>query len=175
PTLLPQRHHFSLPAAVPRCVFLVDWPTPPRLHRSMPLPSLSALGGGSDDTSTPLLDVVVLDGDDEQELYEQPPPGPSLGERHSVEGETISPLTAEQKAEAARCLRGTTMFKFCSDESILSIVEHMRREQFSEGEVLLEQGDPQSRVFLITQGSVSRLRYLNEQLHQVETVGGENH
>lgn len=41
--------------------------------------------------------------------------------------------------------------------------------------VLLEQGDPQSRVFLITQGSVSRLRYLNEQLHQVETVGGENH
>lgn len=135
PTLLPQRHHFSLPAAVPRRVFLVDWPTTPRLHRSMPLPSLSALGGGSDDTSTPLLDVVVLDGDDEQELYEQPPPGPSLGERHSVDGETISPLTAEQKAEAARCLRGTTMFKFCSDESILSIVEHMRREQFSEGEV----------------------------------------
>lgn len=41
--------------------------------------------------------------------------------------------------------------------------------------VLLEQGDPQTRVFLITQGSVSRLRYLNEQLHHVETVGGENH
>lgn len=42
-------------------------------------------------------------------------------------------------------------------------------------QVLLEQGDPQSRVFLITQGSVQRLRYLNEQLHQVETVGSDSH
>lgn len=108
--------------------------TPHHLYRGMPLPSLSALGG-SDDTSTPVLDVVGLDGEDEQELYEQPPPGPSLGERHSVDDEPISPLTAEQKAEAARCLRCTTMFKFCSDESIMSIVQNMRREQFSEGEV----------------------------------------
>lgn len=97
------------------------------------MPSLSALGSGPDDASAPVLDVVGLDG--EPEVYEQPPPGPSLGERHLVDDESISPLTAEQKAEAARCLRGTTMFKFCSDESILSIVAHMRREQFSEGEV----------------------------------------
>lgn len=102
----------------------------------MALPSLNALGSGSDDTSSPVLEVVGLDGEEgEQELYEQPPPGPSLGERHSVDDEPASPLTAEQKAEAARCLRGTTMFKFCSDESISSIVQHMRREQFSEGEV----------------------------------------
>ncbi|CAM9413534.1 unnamed protein product [Scytosiphon promiscuus] len=127
--------------------------------------------------AAPVLEAVGIDEEDgeELEIYEQPPPGPSLGERHQVDDHTISPLTAEQKAEAARCLRSTTMFKFCSDESITRVVEHMRREQFSEGEVLLEQGDPQSRVFLITQGSVSRLRYLNSKLHQVETVGGENH
>eukprot|EP00904_Undaria_pinnatifida_P001603 jgi/Undpi1/11443/HiC_scaffold_30.g13740.m1 len=113
--------------------------------------------------------------EDCEEIYEQPPPGPSLGERHVVDEDEPTTLTAEQEAEASRCLRSATLFQFCSDESIMKVVKHMRREQFSEGEVLLEQGDPQSRVFLITQGSVSRLRYLNEQLHQVETVGGENH
>ncbi|CAM9691753.1 unnamed protein product [Ectocarpus fasciculatus] len=139
--------------------------------------SLSALA--TDESAQPVLGSVGVGGEveveEEEDLYyDQPPPGPSLGERHQAHN-TRRPLTAEQKAEAARCLRSTTLFKFCSDESIVKVVEHMTREPFSEGEVLLEQGDPQTRVFLITQGSVSRLRYLNEQLHQVETVGGENH
>lgn len=118
---------------------------------------------------------IEEEDNENEEIYEQPPPGPSLGERHVVDEDEPTTLTAEQEAEAGRCLRSATLFQFCSDESIQKVVKHMRREQFSEGEVLLEQGDPQSRVFLITQGSVSRLRYLNEQLHQVETVGGENH
>ena len=84
------------------------------------MPSLSALA--SDEVSTPVLGVVALDEEEgELEIYEQPPPGPSLGERHSVDDESISSLTAEQKAEAARCLRLTTMFKFCSDESLALI------------------------------------------------------
>lgn len=101
------------------------------------MPSLRRALATDDMPAAPVLEVVGLDGDDDEELeiYEQPPPGPSLGERHQVDDHTISPLTAEQKAEAARCLRSTTMFKFCSDESITRVVEHMRREQFTEGEV----------------------------------------
>lgn len=83
-----------------------------------------------------MLEAVGLEGEDEElEIYEQPPPGPSLGERHAVDDKAISNLTSEQKQEAARCLRLTTMFKFCSDESITRVVDHMRREEFSEGEV----------------------------------------
>lgn len=98
------------------------------------MPSLGALV--SDETSNAMLEAVGLDGEDEDELsYEQPPKHPSLGERHSVDDNTISKLTADQKQEAARCLRLTTMFKFCSDESIARVVDHLRREEFSEGEV----------------------------------------
>lgn len=98
------------------------------------MPSLSTLT--SDDVANQVPEVVALsEEEDGVEIYEQPPPGPALGERHSVDDSSLSSLTPEQKAEAARCLRLTTMFKFCSDESIMRVVEHMRREQFSEGEV----------------------------------------
>lgn len=98
------------------------------------MPSLGSLV--SDETTKPMLEAVGLDGEDEElDIYEQPPPGPSLGERHSVDEASVEGLSDEYKAEAARCLRLTTMFKFCSDESIARVVEHMRREEFSEGEV----------------------------------------
>lgn len=81
---------------------------------------------------SPILDSV----DDSEEIFEQPPPGPPLGERHVVDDhKKPKPLTADQKAEAARSLRSSTLFQYCSDESIRKVVEHMRREQFLEGEV----------------------------------------
>ena len=98
------------------------------------MPSLGGLV--SEETSNAMLEAVGLDGEDEElEIYEQPPPGPSLGQKHAVDDTTVGSLTADQKQEAARCLRLTTMFKFCSDESIARVVDHMRREEFSEGEV----------------------------------------
>lgn len=102
------------------------------------MPSMPSLGAlVSDEASNAMLEAVGLDGEDEEELelYEQPPPGPSLGQKHSVDDKTVGSLTADQKQEVARCLRLTTMFKFCSDESISRVVDNMRREEFSEGEV----------------------------------------
>lgn len=79
---------------------------------------------------------VILDVDGGEEIYEQPPPGPSLGERHVVIDDfKPTSLTSEQRAEAARCLRSSSLFQFCSDESIIKVVDNMRREEFSEGEV----------------------------------------
>lgn len=69
-----------------------------------------------------------------EEVYEQPPPGPPLGDHLPHEPNTI-PLTEEQKTECARSLRSSSLFKYCSDESILKVTEHMRREEFSEGQV----------------------------------------
>lgn len=101
-----------------------------------PTASLSALT--TDESSQPVLGSVSVGGEVEEEeedvYYDQPPPGPSLGERHQAH-DSRRPLTAEQKAEAARCLRSSTLFKFCSDESIANVIEHMTREPFSEGEV----------------------------------------
>lgn len=106
----------------------------------MSLPSTASLSSlAPDESAQPVLGSVGVGGEVEVEeeedvYYDQPPPGPSLGERHQAHN-TRRPLTAEQKAEAARCLRSTTLFKFCSDESIVKVVEHMAREPFSEGEV----------------------------------------
>lgn len=73
--------------------------------------------------------------DESEEYYEQPPPGPSLGERHVVGSKTPITLTADERGECAKCLRSSTLFQFCSDESIIKVVGNMRREIFSEGEV----------------------------------------
>ncbi|CAM9244678.1 unnamed protein product [Phaeothamnion confervicola] len=87
-------------------------------------------------------------------------------------GETTV-LTAEQQEELLGCMREATLFKYCSDESLRKVSKHMQRLEFERGEVLMEQGEPQSKVFLIARGSVSRLRYVNDQLHQVETVASQ--
>ncbi|CAM9522540.1 unnamed protein product [Discosporangium mesarthrocarpum] len=92
-----------------------------------------------------------------------------------MEGDPKAPLTPEQVSECASALRSASLFKYCSDESVKMMVQNMAREEFSKGEILLEQGEPQTRVFLITQGSVARLRFLDEQLHQVETIGSDHH
>lgn len=101
------------------------------------MPSMPSLGAlVSEETSNAMLEAVGLDGEDEElDIYEQPPKGPRLGDRHEVDDKKVGSLSADQKQEAARCLRLTTMFKFCSDESIARVVDHMRREEFSEGEV----------------------------------------
>lgn len=87
------------------------------------------------DTSSPglLPDQDREDGDEELR-YEQPPPGPPLGERH-VNVKKPTPLTDQQKEECAKSLRSSSLFQFCSDESIAKVVHHMRREEFTEGEV----------------------------------------
>ncbi|CAM9102663.1 unnamed protein product [Ascophyllum nodosum] len=106
---------------------------------------------------------------------EKPPPSVlPLAERSVVESQdyptSVVSLTAEQRDDVAKYLRTSTLFRFCSDEGIGKVLDHMRRENFSGGEDLLEQGHPSSRVFLSTKGSV-RLRHLDEGLNQVETIG----
>ncbi|CAM9787322.1 unnamed protein product, partial [Chrysoparadoxa australica] len=65
--------------------------------------------------------------------------------------------------------------RYCSDNSLTMVAKMMRRMEFEKGDVLLEQGDAQQKVYLICEGSVSRLRYIGEQLHQVETIGSSGH
>lgn len=78
--------------------------------------------------------VPVGSSEGEKEVYEQPPPGPPLGDRLPHEP-NATPLTEEQKVECARSLRSSSLFRYCSDESILKVTEHMQREEFSEGQV----------------------------------------
>ena len=71
---------------------------------------------------------------------EKPPPSVlPLAERSVVESQdyptSVVSLTAEQRDDVAKYLRTSTLFRFCSDEGIGKVLDHMRRENFSGGEV----------------------------------------
>eukprot|EP00638_Chattonella_subsalsa_P006731 CAMPEP_0117745214 /NCGR_PEP_ID=MMETSP0947-20121206/7220_1 /TAXON_ID=44440 /ORGANISM="Chattonella subsalsa, Strain CCMP2191" /LENGTH=374 /DNA_ID=CAMNT_0005562309 /DNA_START=235 /DNA_END=1359 /DNA_ORIENTATION=+ len=51
----------------------------------------------------------------------------------------------------------------------------MGKLEFKKGDILLNQGDPQERIYVIAEGSVARLRYESNQYHHVETVSNEYH
>ncbi|KAG5184158.1 hypothetical protein JKP88DRAFT_269771 [Tribonema minus] len=90
--------------------------------------------------------------------------------RHLEEGVRVS---AEHMPELLESLRTARIFQHCSEANLRRIASEMKRMEFKAGEVLLEQGEPQSRVYMITEGSVARLRFVDDQLHQVETVGSD--
>lgn len=106
--------------------------SPPTALSMPPISALSTEDQNADFVDPPATHDPAFDADS----YEQPPPPvPALGERHVVDEDQPAALTTEQKAEAAEALRCSSMFKYCSDESLANVVTHMRREEFSEGEV----------------------------------------
>lgn len=57
-----------------------------------------------------------------------------LGDRH-VHKNMTTPLSEAQRAECADALHSSTLFRFCSEESIRRVIDNMRREEFGEGKV----------------------------------------
>jgi hypothetical protein len=88
-----------------------------------------------------------------------------------------SPVSAQHEAELLSALRDASIFQHCSDDKLKKVVKHMRRLEFKAGEVLLEQGEPQDRVYLITEGSVARLRCVcvQQQCCSVAVLDTANH
>lgn len=95
--------------------------------------------------------------------------------RLNPHGSRYSSLRTTEEAELTTALRNTSLFQYCRDKTLSDVIKRMKRVEFKEGEILLEQNDPQDRVFLIIHGSVARLRFIEGQLHQVETVGSDHH
>mmetsp|Transcript_22459 Transcript_22459/g.44116 ORF Transcript_22459/g.44116 Transcript_22459/m.44116 type:complete len:515 (-) Transcript_22459:58-1602(-) len=75
------------------------------------------------------------------------------------------------EAKLMENLRKSTMFRYCSEQSRLSLANSMELETFSKGDVLMIQGEPQTSAIIIVDGSVARLRLIDDQLHQMATLG----
>lgn len=58
----------------------------------------------------------------------------SLGQHH-LDADKHVPLSRDEMEECARALRSSSLFRFCSDETIVKVIGAMRREEFPEGEV----------------------------------------
>lgn len=68
-------------------------------------------------------------------------------------------------------LRASTMFRFCSEEQRKMILKKMKRVDFKRGDVLALQGEPTNRSLFLVEGKVVRHRLIDDQLHEVGTLG----
>eukprot|EP00516_Mucochytrium_quahogii_P009939 CAMPEP_0203772830 /NCGR_PEP_ID=MMETSP0099_2-20121227/4283_1 /ASSEMBLY_ACC=CAM_ASM_000209 /TAXON_ID=96639 /ORGANISM=" , Strain NY0313808BC1" /LENGTH=488 /DNA_ID=CAMNT_0050670519 /DNA_START=926 /DNA_END=2388 /DNA_ORIENTATION=+ len=68
-------------------------------------------------------------------------------------------------------LRRSTMFRYCTESSRLTLANSMELEVFKKGDVLMIQGEPQSSAIIIVEGEVARLRLIDDQLHHMATLG----
>jgi|LauGreDrversion4_1035100.scaffolds.fasta_scaffold72994_1 CRP-like cAMP-binding protein len=84
-----------------------------------------------------------------------------------------SKLSASSTHEAIAGLRKSTMFKFCSEESLTLIASKMRRVDLRKNEVIYYQGDPTTEMFIITRGAVSRTRLENNREHEHNNLGAQ--
>lgn len=73
--------------------------------------------------------------------------------------------------EAIEGLRQSTMFCQCSEFHLRRVASRMQRREFSKGEMLMQQGEPQNRMFVVTAGTVQRTRYEAGRVHDTETLG----
>jgi len=74
--------------------------------------------------------------------------------------------------EAIGLLRQSSMFHACSKASLGKMAKDMDRVDFTKGDLLLDQGAPQTKAFFIGDGTIKRERVVNDQSHQVIDVFG---
>jgi CRP-like cAMP-binding protein len=72
--------------------------------------------------------------------------------------------------EAVYGLRNSTMFSELSETNLRILSSHMRRVDLKKGQVLMQQDDPQRELFIITRGTIMRMRFDDRQ-HETETLG----
>eukprot|EP01103_Thecamoeba_quadrilineata_P019316 TRINITY_DN7767_c0_g1_i1.p1 TRINITY_DN7767_c0_g1~~TRINITY_DN7767_c0_g1_i1.p1 ORF type:complete len:406 (+),score=64.22 TRINITY_DN7767_c0_g1_i1:138-1355(+) len=77
-------------------------------------------------------------------------------------------LNPQEAQDAVALLKGSTIFRYCTNEDLLTIAQHLKKRVFQKGEKLLEQGQPTHHMYVIVSGSILRLRKENDQIHQID-------
>eukprot|EP00281_Chroomonas_sp_CCMP1168_P033706 CAMPEP_0206244864 /NCGR_PEP_ID=MMETSP0047_2-20121206/18390_1 /ASSEMBLY_ACC=CAM_ASM_000192 /TAXON_ID=195065 /ORGANISM="Chroomonas mesostigmatica_cf, Strain CCMP1168" /LENGTH=430 /DNA_ID=CAMNT_0053670123 /DNA_START=122 /DNA_END=1414 /DNA_ORIENTATION=+ len=78
----------------------------------------------------------------------------------------------EDLEECVNLMRQSSMFHACTKDTLLRIAKDMDKETFQKGDILLEQGWPQTKAFFIADGQIRRERVVNDQTHQVVDTFG---
>jgi len=81
------------------------------------------------------------------------------------------PVEAKDISEVIENLRQSSIFKYCSENYLTEVAKNMRKVEFKANQILITQGEPQTKVYLLSSGTVVRLRFEGRQLHHIETVG----
>jgi hypothetical protein len=67
-------------------------------------------------------------------------------------------LTAQQRQHAIDVFKSSPMFHSCSDKNVALIVDAMDLVECKEGEVVVQQGYKTTRMFIVLEGLIDRVR-----------------
>ncbi len=73
----------------------------------------------------------------------------------------------EQELLAKGLLRTSSIFHYASESTLKKVSRLMKKVDFKMGEVLLNEGDPQNKLFILKEGKLARLRTVDGQIHHV--------
>ncbi len=74
---------------------------------------------------------------------------------------------SERELLAKGLLRTSSIFHYASESTLTKVSRLMKKVEFKKGEVLLNEGDPQNRLFILKEGKLARLRVVEGQIHHV--------
>lgn len=84
----------------------------------------------------------------------------------------LSPrISPADMGEAMDGLLASTMFAQLDEHNLRRVAARMHRVEYRRGEQLMHQGDPQHNMYIVTRGTVKRVRYEAGRQHSIETLG----
>lgn len=81
------------------------------------------------------------------------------------------PITPEQEREAFDSCKDASMFLHMSPENLLKIVGKMESIEVPHGQVILQQGEPTKRAYILSHGVCQRTRVESGQTHVIDEPG----
>lgn len=87
----------------------------------------------------------------------------------------MSKLSVEEKIECARLLKKSVLMRYCSDKQLDEVAESMTKNVYNKDQILSLEGQPQTKMFVISHGSVIREKNTEDgRVHHIDTfLGGQ--
>jgi CRP-like cAMP-binding protein len=83
-------------------------------------------------------------------------------------------LSPAETEECSRLLAKSVLFRHASEAQLKEICKQAHKRQYKKGDILAKEGDPQSRMFVIQNGSIVREKVIGGQVHLIDTQMGGN-
>jgi len=82
-------------------------------------------------------------------------------------------LSAQEEEECVALLKKSVLLQECKEEHLRKLVKQMVKKQYKKGDILINTGEPQKKMFVIATGTAVRERDINGQSHHIDThLGG---
>jgi len=70
--------------------------------------------------------------------------------------------------ECIKFLKASVMFRYCSEDNLRLVAKSMQKKHYKKGDTLIEQGEPTTQIFLISEGHVKRMKTVQGTSHQID-------